>query len=304
MEYRSFICPSCGREIQVPAELETFSCVFCGAKHSVGELTAPVAANEADRVYAEEHLLDCIRNYPDYFKKFSRKTYADSFRTYRDGIEEIFRAMDRYVCAKPMDRQALLEHFVEKFLEGWESFHRQDRRWAHKMSRERMLFDSKLTLAWYTVPAIRDLGLSVGEDFTSLLQKRFAEKYPMNLFQCATYEEISSGFHKHKLCYITTAVCEFEGKPDDCAELTAFRAFRDGWLSETERGRALIEEYYELAPAIVTAIDYCDDRRVRYAELRRDYLTPCYEALLRGDGEACRRTYVDMVRTLRSRYRL
>ena len=124
----------------------------------------------------------------------------------------------------------------------------------------------------------------------------------MNLFQCATYEEISTGFHKHKLCFITTAVCESEGKPDDCAELTAFRAFRDGWLSETEQGRALIEAYYEIAPAIVAAIEYSDDRAARYAELRRDYLTPCYEALLRGDNEDCGRIYIRMVRTLQARY--
>ena len=302
MESRTFICPSCGHEIQVPAELESFSCVYCGTKLSANELTAPKTVGEEDRIYAEEHLLDCIRNYPDYFKKFGRKTYADSFEVYRDGIAETFRAMDRYVLAQPLRRQEFLEHFVEHFLTEWERFHQQDKRWNRKATRERMLFDSKLTLAWYTVPAIRSLELSCGEDFTALLQKRFTEKYPLNLFQCATYEEISYGFHKHKLCFITTAVCEFEKKPDDCAELTAFRRFRDGWLSGTEEGRALVEEYYEVAPAIVAAIDYSDDRSARYSEIRRDYLIPCFEALRRGDHEDCKQTYMNMVRALQDRY--
>ena len=35
-------------------------------------------------------------------------------------------------------------------------------------------------------------------------------------------------------CYITTAVCEFYGKPDDCHELTQFRKFRDEWLAKQE----------------------------------------------------------------------
>ena len=304
MEQRTLTCPNCGREIQVPAELEEFSCVYCGAKHSLSALTAPSQADEADRRYAEAHLLDCIRDYPEYFRKFGRKTYAESFETYRTGMQETFLAMDRYICAQPMRRQALLEAFTEQFLADWESFHRQDRRWNRKTSREQMLFESKLTLAWYAVPAIRSLGSSTGRDFTDLLQKKFAEKYPLNLFQCAEYEDIANGFQKHKLCFITTAVCEFEGKPDDGAELTAFRAFRDGWLAKTEEGRALTEEYYELAPVIVSAIDYCDDRAARYTELRRDWLRPCYEALRRGDNETCRRTYVNMVHTLRRRYGL
>ena len=305
MEYRTLICPSCGKEIQVPAELESFSCVYCGAKHTFAELAEPSApTDEADRDYAEEHLLDCIRDYPEYFRNFGRKTYADSFRTYRDGIAEAFRAMDRYIAAQPEKREALLGEFVGKFLADWESFHQQDKRWKRRTSRERMLFDSKLTLAWYTVPAIRDLGLSTGEDFTKLLQKRFVEKYPLNIFQCGTYEEISRDFHKHKLCFITTAVCENEGKPDDCDELTAFRAFRDGWLTQAGQGKSLVEKYYEVAPKIVLAMQYCDDKAAQCEALRRDWLGPCFEALQRGDNETCKRTYVDMVRTLCRRYRV
>ena len=40
--------------------------------------------------------------------------------------------------------------------------------------------------------------------------------------QAAEYSYIEAGFHK-KFCYITTAVCETFGKPDDCYELMLLR---------------------------------------------------------------------------------
>ena len=299
MENITLTCPACGKEILVPADLEDFSCVYCGAKHRMADLiprTAP--ADEADRAYAEAHLLDCVRDYPDYYKSFNRKKYEEAYQAHRDGTRETWEAMDRYVCAQPERREALLEGFAEAFISQWETF--QSGRKKH--SRKRMEFADKLTLAWFTVPAIRGLGLSVSEDFPAILREKFVARYPDNVFELATFEEINSGFRKKGFCFVTTAVCEAEGKADDCAELTAFRSFRDGWLAKTEQGRALIEEYYETAPAVVAAMRWGDDEAARCAELRRDWLTPCYEALLRGDNEGCKKLYVAMMRDLQARY--
>ena len=302
-EMKTLTCPVCGREIQVPGELEAFSCVYCGAKlHMTELLHTPAPVEENDRIYAEEHLLDCIRNYPAYFKNFGRKTYPSTFSTYRDGIEESFRAMDRYICAQPARREELMETFVDRFLSDWEAYHRQRKGGEKKSVREKQMFDSKLTLAWYTVPAILDLGLSVGSDFTELLQRRFVEQYPNNVFQCGTYADISSGFQKRKLCFITTAVCRWEGKPDDCAELTAFRAFRDGWLSRQPDGQKLIDEYYDIAPAIVQAMRYADNEAARCAQLRREYLLPCYTALRDNAPDRCKELYIEMVQSLKQTY--
>ena len=305
MDNITLICPACGKEITVPAELESFSCLYCGAKHRMAELTAPtVPADEADRAYAEAHLLDCVRDYPDYYKQFSKKKYEASFEAHREGIRETWEALDRYLCAQPARREALLEEFVELFLTQWEELHRSNPKTKTKAARERLAFADKLTLAWYTVPAIRGYGLSLSEDFPALLSERFNAKYPDNRFVPGTYGEISAGFRKRGFCFVTTAVCEAEGKPDDCAELTAFRAFRDNWLAQTEQGRALIEEYYETAPAVVAAMRWGDDEPARCYELRRDWLSPCYEALLRNDNEGCKKLYVDMMHTLRARYRM
>ena len=189
-------CESCGRTIQVPAELTEFSCVYCGAKqHSLDFTVTTLPADEADRAYVQEHLLDCIRDFPDYFKQFTRKKYEASYGVHRDAIRETYEAMDRYVCAQPARRDELLEAFVNNFLEQWEVLQSSKR----NARRRRKEFSDKLTLAWFTIPAIRGLGLSIGEDFTELLRKRFNERYPGNSFEIGSYEEIRSGFRKQGL---------------------------------------------------------------------------------------------------------
>lgn len=303
METITLNCSVCGKEIQVPAELEEFSCLYCGAKQRRSDLLPPAnPADERDLVYAEEHLLDCVRDFPNALKQFNRKKYASSFQNHKDAIQATYEAMNRYICAQPEKRQLLLERFVDSFLHQWEEYHQNHPKAKTRQARKRLAFSDKLTLAFFTVPAIRDLSLPVSEDYVRLLHERFNDRYPDNIFHPGTYAEISSGFRKHGFCFVTTAVCEAEGKADDCAELTAFRAFRDGWLSQTEQGRGLIEEYYETAPAVVAAMRWGDDEAARCKALRRDWLTPCYEALLRGDNEGCKSVYTRMILSLKDEY--
>ena len=55
-------------------------------------------------------------------------------------------------------------------------------------------------------------------------------------------------------CFLTTACCQYKNLPDDCYELTTLRNFRDAYLKKTEEGKALVEEYYKIAPPIVEKI--------------------------------------------------
>lgn len=196
-ELATRICNNCGREIPVPAELTVFSCVYCGAKLSLAEDPVPASpADPADLALAEAHILDCIRDYPDAFKYFNRKKYDSFYQTYQDAIAPTFAAMDRWVCAHPTERQALLEGFADRFLDRWEDFHQNHPKARSKRAKEKLAFSSKLTLALFAVPAIRGLGLSISEDFPRLLRDRFQVKYPENTFELATYEEIRTGFRK------------------------------------------------------------------------------------------------------------
>lgn len=58
-----------------------------------------------------------------------------------------------------------------------------------------------------------------------------------------------------RLCLLTTACVRARGLGDDCIELQTLRTFRDEYVKGLPGGQEAIREYYEIAPAIVRAID-------------------------------------------------
>ena len=108
--------------------------------------------------------------------------------------------------------------------------------------------------------------------------------------------------NKHRLdprqrgCFLTTAVCEYLGKADDCEELTTLRAYRDNWLAKQPGGRELIEEYYAIAPGIVRAMKESEDYGAISEELLARYIRPCLALIAEGKNEECKQLYIEMVR--------
>ena len=51
-EFVTLTCPACGKEIQIPVELEAFSCLYCGEKLRMADFRTPVnPADPADLAY-------------------------------------------------------------------------------------------------------------------------------------------------------------------------------------------------------------------------------------------------------------
>jgi hypothetical protein len=98
-------------------------------------------------------------------------------------------------------------------------------------------------------------------------------------------------------CFITTAVCEYFNKPDDCYELTALRHFRDMWLKFQPDGEELVKKYYEMAPRIVERLNETPDseRDAIYNRLWEDYIQPCIRHIEAREYEACKRRYIAMI---------
>lgn len=103
-------------------------------------------------------------------------------------------------------------------------------------------------------------------------------------------------------CFITTAVCDSFGKADDCYELTAFRNFRDNWLSLQADGKNLIAEYYSIAPKIVSKIGTLADSAEIYKNIWKKYLAPCLAFIESGDNQSCKRLYTEMVNSLKKKF--
>ena len=291
-------CPKCGRELNIPAELESFSCMYCGARLTQADLCPQeeqaISADEQAESFAHatSRLGWCITNFHGYQQKILRDTFFQAFETYETGCAPVIQELSRGV--PPYKQTELLTQAADAFLTELE------KGWKGKGDME----DEKIILAIFFIPMVRKQNLPVSEEFAAIIQKLWVERYPKSPFYLGDYDSISAGFRKKflGLCFITTAVCQELGKPDDCEELTAFRAFRDGYLRQQPDGEALIREYYNIAPGIVTCINTCSDRHASYARIREQYLAPCYEDLLAGREESCKVRYVQMVRDLELEY--
>lgn len=281
-------CTQCGKDLQIPAELDSFSCVYCGARMHT---PAPSGEGEAAAAYYREQILTTVSQHTNMERFVTKSEFVEAFDAYQTATAEIFRRLDIAVACGSLTVEAAAAEFLQQL----------EPRWGGKKNRQEA---DKFTIAVFLVPMVRRLALPCSEDYCRALNALWLQRYPKSPFSIGDYDTIVNGFRKKYLglCFITTAVCLDSGKPDDCPELTAFRAFRDGYLLQCEDGPALIREYYAIAPQIVARIALSEDPGRRYAQIRTEELEPCYADLLAGKLESCKQRYVAMVRRLQQEY--
>ena len=110
----------------------------------------------------------------------------------------------------------------------------------------------------------------------------------------STHSSSSSG------CFITTAVCEGLGKPDDCYELTILRNYRDTWLVNRAGGQELIKEYYKIAPLIARKMKMSENYREYCELLLNNFIIPCVSMIENNEYVNCREKYKEMVAVAKS----
>jgi hypothetical protein len=103
-------------------------------------------------------------------------------------------------------------------------------------------------------------------------------------------------------CFITEATCRSMGRTDDCYELQSFREFRDNWLKKQSDGKQLIEEYYFVAPQIVSVINSKKNSDEIYQDIWNTYLLPCLYDIESKNYKSCKDRYIYMVETLKYSY--
>ncbi len=81
-------------------------------------------------------------------------------------------------------------------------------------------------------------------------------------------------------CFITEATMAGLGVQDDEAEpLQVLRFFRDKVLAGTPQGQAMIQEYEDIAPLVVEAIESRPDAMEIFKKLYTDFIAPAVEAI-------------------------
>ncbi|WP_244324682.1 CFI-box-CTERM domain-containing protein [Sporofaciens musculi] len=230
-----------------------------------------------------------------YFKKKSYEQYfKDTYEKYRD----LFMSLPALCEGEEETASAAIEELASvipmyarrKFLD------------VPKQKKEPVGIDYNMAMAVYVVPMLVYQHEPVNEQIAQQMVEIWNESQVTGLrLQKSDYEKIAGGFRKG-LCYITTAVCECQGKSDDCRELTILRRYRDDYLMQSKEGRAMVEEYYEIAPALVLSIGMHKEPWKIYQEIYEDYLCPCVEYAKNEENVKCRELYGDMVGSLRQRF--
>ncbi len=299
-EMRTGLCPKCGEALEIPAHLKQFSCVYCGARLSPADLDKKMSSvsrtegKEAAEYYVN-HILEVITNHEGIERQLTKHGYAPAVDAYEEANRKTFEQLNLAYTSGALTPEAAAASFLDQLETRWDK---------NGKRRTGMQDGDKFVIAIFLIPMIRRMALPCSEDYCTQLHDQWLSRYPKSNFEIGDFNVINAGFKKKilGLCFITTAVCQQSGKPDDCAELTAFRSFRDGYLRSCEDGPALIDRYYDVAPSIVWEIEKRPDKAARYASILDTYLTPCYADLQAGRLSQCKARYTDMVNTLEQEY--
>lgn len=283
LDYHSIFCPHCGKELHVPEDADRIVCMFCAAPISLHPDTgAATSPGQAAEKLPEEAFSMVIR-----LDQLNGKKYAELFQAYCDLIQP---ALEAYLLEESRFGPKATEAFADRFLKGF----------SHREENKSSEFDLRITLTALAIPAILAGNNPATDALADHLLSRWNASHKSPLGK-ATYEEIANGFHR-KLCFITTAVCKELKKGDDCEELTALRAFRDGYLLNTPNGAEKISEYYLFAPMIVNAIRKYGTSDFEWGRIYQKHLFPCLRSIRAGRPEQCEQLYESMMRELEKKW--
>jgi len=331
-------CPKCGKELDFPENMDRIICMYCGNPVKADELvmdlltddqkkqaaaleaqlenstdpaersrliTTLLAADShnhaANLAYARDNIGRLIRGHTDMMKGFSEEHYEETFENYMEAEREVLEHLDLACYMHEEETPEILGRTAAMLVDEVETVLQEQK--AAKVKKASILFDDfKMLQVVYIIPMIRETQLSISEEFSDRIIEEWAQRHPKDRYYKGDYHKLIEGFKRRKICYITTAVCETFGKPEYCYELMRFREFRDDYLLAQPDGKALVEEYYHVAPAVVQRIDARPDRREVYQGIWQEYLSPCLQAIETGRPEDCEKTYVDMVHSLCRKY--
>lgn len=228
---------------------------------------------------------------------FKKKYYESHFNSVYDQYLPTLDAIES-VYSSVMEPEAFIHNMAEALVEVAVGKVESEPR---KNKKEAVMMDLNLVMAVYVFPMILKYKGKSSQPLVDEVMSQWKKAFPRSNIQAAEYEYIEKGFHK-KFCYITTAVCQTFGKPDDCYELTLLRNYRDHYLAELPEGEEIIKAYYDVAPTIVKHINRQKDSSDIYQGIWSQYLSPCIHMIEEGKNEECKELYKQMVEELQKEY--
>lgn len=229
--------------------------------------------------------------------KFHKKYYEDAFAQFYEAHFAIYQALeDGYNNA--IDKEQYIKNMASAISGKGAALSGAV---TKKSQKGAVNMNLNLFMVVYILPSLNRFNGHCVKPMTEELLSQWKQHFPESNLSSANFEEIQSGF-KHKWCYITTAVCETFGKPDDCYELTLLRNYRDTYLMSQKDGEDVIREYYDVAPTIVKHINHSGQKEEVYQHIWDTYLHPCIQMIESDQMQECRELYIKMVHDLEEEY--
>lgn len=300
MEFLKGVCPHCGGELQIPHDRETIICMYCGKEFSVKDalerqeaVSRPEPVSDEAAIEALQNLLYGIENPMQFFK---RALYMDFFNKYVfENAKNLAVLEQAYLLADEKDT------FLERITEPLVARVEEDLGRRHGRKKDELQMDYNLSMVVYVFPALLETNEKSAQAWIDALIATWKKHFPKTELKAARVKEINAGF-RYRFCYITTAVCEYRHKPDDCYELSLLRSFRDDYLLQSAQGAEMVREYYDVAPTIVKHIGRRADADQIYDGIWQQYLSPCIRLIESGKNEECVDLYRHMVYGLKDLY--
>lgn len=250
-----------------------------------------------------DQIAEMLEQASERIKEFKKETYEASFQRYLQDNAHIWRMLaDIWEGNNPPQEQNgeeaadCLVSKAQEIAQGMKG----------RAKKEAMQLNLNLYMVSYFLPAIIAYQRRCGgrEDdmkkLTAVICDRWEESFGQRI-QAADYESILAGF-KHKLCFVTTAVCGGLRKPQDCWEIMLMKRYRDEYLLNLEEGEEMIREYYDIAPTIVKRIDKEASPEEKYQYLWNTYISKCVDLAENNENEACLSLYETMMTELKEEY--
>lgn len=309
-------CPHCREKMQAPVDRESVLCMFCGEKIDLtktenyvqeiestdadtGKETADAAKCQENLQFVLSHAGGVYRDYAEKVKAFKKNSYHELFERHKEENYAFYTSvkltLDHSAAA---DLDSIYRQIAGALVKEQEQALLQARKKSEKLS---LQMDKNMFMVIYVLPSIKEIQDEKADRLADVICEEWRKTFRDSNISASDYDTIMQGF-KRKLCYVTTAVCRNLNKGENCEELRLIKEFRDGYLSSTEEGQALIEEYYDIAPTLVKRIARDAGAQEKYVWLWNTYLAPCVAYIKSGQSENCKKTYCDMMDVLRKEY--
>ncbi len=248
-------------------------------------------------------IAELLEQAPERITEFKKETYEESFRKYVDNHAQIWSMLaETWNENEPnsaQNRLQVADCLAKRARDKIDAVNGRAKKYDVQLN-------INLYMVSYLLPAIISYQRRCGgrEDemykLTDAICAKWEEYFGQRI-QAADQASIQAGF-KHKLCFVTTAVCRGIHKSQNCREIALMKRYRDDYMFKQADGEKLVHEYYDIAPTIVKRIAKEASPEDKYMYLWNNYISICVSLVEQKKNEQCKQLYAKMMAELKEEY--